>query len=307
MKLIKPTDSNHWLKMRAENINSSEVAALFGLSPYQTEFELWHRKKNKEVVILKGNDRMTWGNRLESAIALGVAEDHNLDVKPFKDYGLIEEDRTGSSFDFAIYNKEGAAEGMLEIKNVDSLQYKDKWIIEDGEVVEAPAHIELQVQHQLLVTGFEYAHIAALVGGNRVTMLKRKKNEKIIALIKSKIKKFWESVDSNTPPSPDFVKDANFISELYCASEPGSVLDAEGDANIEKLVIAYQEAAAGEKEFAAQKKAAKAQLLIAIGDHEKVMSSKFSISAGITAPSEIAAYTRKGFRNFRVYKKKGKK
>jgi predicted phage-related endonuclease len=44
-----PNDKNHWLELRSQNINSTESACLFGISPYITEFELYHRKQTKEI------------------------------------------------------------------------------------------------------------------------------------------------------------------------------------------------------------------------------------------------------------------
>lgn len=76
------TDKQEWLKKRLDDITSTEVSALFGLSPYSTEFELWHRKKSREVVELASNERMVWGSRLESAIAGGIASDQGWEVSP---------------------------------------------------------------------------------------------------------------------------------------------------------------------------------------------------------------------------------
>ena len=42
-----------------------------------------------------------------------------------------------------------------------------------------------------------------------------------------------------------------------------------------------------------------------IGEAEKVLASGYSISAGIVAPCEVA-YTREGYRLFKVTKKKEK-
>ena len=47
---IERTSEQAWLQQRAKDVTSTEVSALFGLSPYMTEFELWHRKANAEIV-----------------------------------------------------------------------------------------------------------------------------------------------------------------------------------------------------------------------------------------------------------------
>lgn len=294
------TDKQEWLKKRLDDITSTEVSALFGLSPYATEFELWHRKKSREVVELASNERMTWGSRLESAIAGGIASDQGWDVVPLKEYLRLPELRMGSSFDFKI-----VPDGILEIKNVDSLAFASSWL-NDGDTTEAPPHIELQVQHQLAVSGLSYAYIGALVGGNTVHLIKRTPNEKVIARIKSRVSQFWESIESNTPPEPDFKKDASFIASLYKHAEPGSIYDATSDSEIISLVDEYQRAGEIEREAKERKDAAKAQILMRVSDAEKVTGDTFTISLGIVGPARIE-YDREAYRNFRIFNKKGKK
>lgn len=318
MKAITPDNHEHWLKLRSEDVTSTECSSLFGLSPYMTEFELWHRKKNQEIVTLEETERMRWGNRLEAAIANGIAEDQSWTVKPFKDYARNEELRAGSSFDFIILSDEITSKkdglthikdclpiGLLEIKNVDALQFKEKWVIEDGQVVEAPPHIEIQVQHQLMITGFQVAYIGALVGGNSVGLIRRTPQENIISQIKSKITKFWDSIENNQPPAPDFERDADFISSLYDNAEPGKTMDVCKDEEMMDLVAKYKDATAMEKAAATAKQAAKAQILTKIGDAEKIFGDSFTISAGVVGPAQVA-YERKGYRNFRVHFKKNK-
>ena len=63
------TDKQSWLENRLLDVTSTEVSALFNLNPYQTEFELYHQKKDKVVVAISDNERMAWGRRLEDSIA----------------------------------------------------------------------------------------------------------------------------------------------------------------------------------------------------------------------------------------------
>ena len=202
-------DKEKWLKLRSQDITSTEAAALFGLSPYMTVFELWHLKKSGDIVSIEENERMKWGSRLEATIAEGIAEDNGWQVSPFKEYMRLTDLKMGSSFDYKIEDN-----GILEIKNVDSLVFNNKWIVDEA-ITEAPAHIELQVQHQLAVSDLEYAYIGALVGGNTVHLIKRTRSEKIITNLKNKVEEFWNSIEANKPPAPDFEKDASFIACLY--------------------------------------------------------------------------------------------
>lgn len=310
MKLHSYETKEQWLKMRTEVITSTEVSALFNFNPYITKFELWHQKKNKEIVLLEDDERMRWGNRLEAPIAEGVAEDQGWMVHPFKDFATHDEIRAGSSFDYLIAvpngNNTDTIEGLLEIKNVDWLQVRDKWLIEDGEVIEAPPHIEIQVQHQMMITGHPFCYIAALQGGNKVHLIRRTPNKSIIDSIKTKVIRFWNSIDNGIEPSPDWERDADFISKLHSYAEPGKTMDAK-DKEIDELANEYKALREKEKAAGDAKKAVKAKILTLIGDNEKVFGENYTISARMLSPSWIEAYERAGKRDFRMYFKKEKK
>ncbi|WYK04376.1 hypothetical protein DWF04_015295 [Cereibacter sphaeroides f. sp. denitrificans] len=54
----------------------------------------------------------------------------------------------------------------------------------------APPHSELQVQHQLLVSGRQWAVIVVLVGGNDLRVTVRTRNEIIIQKIRDRVAAF---------------------------------------------------------------------------------------------------------------------
>lgn len=297
---ITPTDDKHWHELRSRVITSTDIAALFGISPWLTEFELWHRKKNATIVTLEPNTRMVWGTRLERSIAEGIAEDYKLSIRPMKEFIQIPAWRMGSSFDYAI-----DPDGILEVKNVDSLAYKDGWLL-DGDNVEAPPHIEIQGQFQMLVSGRNHLMLGALVGGNRVTLIKREPDLQIHEAIKAKVAAFWESIDANREPEPNFKEDAKFIARLNSYAEPGKVMNASGDAKLAGLVRDYKEWGEKSESAKAEKDGIKAQILTLIEDSEKVIGDGYTISAGVKPPTLIEAYERKGFRDFRIFMSKKK-
>lgn len=305
------TTPEDWLKLRTQDVTSTESAALFGMSPYATEFELWHRKKSGDVGEPFDSERMKWGRRLQDSIARGIAEENDLVAEPITDYMRHDGSRMGASFDWhgrmvAVDQSSPAMiisqYGLLEIKNVDSLVYARKW-----SETEAPAHIEIQLQHQLEVIGYEWGWIVALVGGNRAVILKRNRNRDVGAAIRKKIDAFWASIEANTPPAPDFTRDAETIARLYGFAEPGKVLEARDHVRLNELAKEYAQFSAQAKMAEEARKAVKAEMLTLIGDAEKALIDGGTISAGVVGPTEIAAFTRKGYRNFLVnFKREGK-
>lgn len=302
--IIKPESQEAWHGLRAQDITSTESSALFGLSPYATHFELWHRKKNKEIVMIDDNERMRWGRRLQDAIAYGIAEDNGWECEPMSEYMTIPQIKMGSSFDFRMIDDRNRI-GMLEIKNVDYLVFRDKWLVNDDGSIEAPEHIEIQLQHQLHVSEYEWGVIGVLVAGNQPKVLIRERDHEVGNAIESRIRAFWKSIEENKEPKPTFPPDAEFVSKLYGYAEPGKVLNAIGNADILKLCQQYKEASQREKEASEDKQTAKAQLLMLMGEHEKCLLDGYGISAGMVGPAEIA-YTRDGYRSFRVTEKKVK-
>lgn len=298
------TSTEDWLKLRTRDVTSTESAALFGLSPYVTPFELWHRKKAGNIVEVEPNERMKWGTRLQDSIAAGIAADEKWIISKRAEYQRLPEQRIGASFDFAIMGGKGE-EGLLEIKNVDPLAMRDGWLVEDEEI-EAPPHIEMQVQHQLLVSGLPYAYIGALVGGNRTVLIRREPIPSIIQDIVTRTEEFWASVDANKAPKPDFSKDSKFVAKLYSQVRPGRVANVEKDEEIAGMIGAYRRHKTRIERAEAAREEIKARILTKLGDAEKAVGKGFSISMGEVKPTRVEAYDRAGFRMFRVNVPKSK-
>lgn len=300
MKFVEftPASKDEWLQLRTKDVTSTEVSALFNLSPYATEFEIWHRKKEGTILEIESNDRMIWGTRLEASIASGIAEDRGWEIRPMKEYCRLAELRMGSSFDYEIPSENA----ILEIKNVDSLMFDRSWE-QDGIEILAPAHIELQVQHQLAVTGKEKAFIGVLVGGNRLEVLERPRNESVILKIKDRVAAFWKSIDDNRPPEPNFVKDAEFIVSLYQSASKGKVLDGQQDESLTEKAEQYLKLGGEIKTLIEQRDAIKAEILMKIEDAEKVVGQGFTISAGVIAGGHVE-FDREPYRNFKINLKK---
>lgn len=319
-QIIAPESREHWLTLRAQDLTSTDIAALFGMSPYKTKFELWHEKRAGDPVRIAPNDRMRWGSRLESSIAEGIAEDRGWTIRPFKEYLRDDELRIGSSFDYRVAALDhsgnpyhGDRDAILEIKTVDALAFRNGWKITD-DFIEAPDHIELQVQHQMLVSGLRRAYIGVLIGGNDVRILEREADDGVHAAIRAKAVEFWRSIADNTPPDPVMPADAAAVIRLNSYAEPGRLFDARGNASIASRIAEYHRLKREAADIADIADTIKAELLVEIGDAERVMADGFTISAGMVADSPGTLVTadmvgqyvggRRGFRNFRVTSKK---
>ena len=310
-KTIPVTNKQDWLENRLLDVTSTEVSCLYNLSPYMTEFELFHQKKNKHLVELEDNQRMFWGRNLESAIARGAAENMGWDIEKFDVY-MTNDNRLGSSFDYKI-NSPSEGTGILEIKNVDGAAYRSKWI-DDGTKIEAPPFIELQLQHQMEVANIDWGYIVALVGGNDQKIIYRKRDREIGKSITKKVKAFWERVKTNTPPEIDYLKDSEYIIKtLNNQADTGVILSADED--MDKLIDEYDLVNKEYKSLEKTRDAIKAQILDLSQNASKIISVNGTISCGMSKPNKgklitqdmVGTYQnpRKGYRMFRFNSPKG--
>ena len=306
------TDKQSWLENRLLDVTSTEVSALFNLNPYQTEFELFHQKSEKIAVNIDDNERMAWGRRLEDSIAREFAERNKFKVESFDVYMRNPETRMGSSFDYKITSEKEPM--ILEIKNVDSLQYRSKWIEHDEYTIEPPEHIGLQLQHQLEITGYNVGYIVALVGGNTMKVVRSERDPRIGKLLRGKVENFWERIKLGVPPDVDYTRDAQYIMKNLCnQADAGLVLTA--DENMDKLIDEYNAINREYVSLGKQKDAVKAKILERSNNASKIVSVNGTVSCGMSKESKgklitqemVGTYQnpRKGYRMFRFNQPKG--
>jgi putative phage-type endonuclease len=263
--------------MRVQDITSTDVSVLFGVSPYKSALQLWAEKKNKQIIQIEENERIFSGRVLEPSIAIGAAEKWGWKIAKADRYVRLPEHRIGSSFDYIIDNGKDVAASMLEIKNVDGFQYWEKWIERDG-IVEPPPHILFQLQHQLLVAGVPKGYIVALVGGNKWVKIEQEADEKVHQAILKVVAEFWRTIEANEEPAIDWNKDADFICSRYSSWRENETLDMTED--VAALAKEYNDALKAVKAAELEKTKAKAKILSQIGEANKVKGDAFTISRG---------------------------
>jgi predicted phage-related endonuclease len=231
-EILRPETEEAWLAMRREVVTSTAATALFELSPYLTEFQLYHAMKSKLDLPFEPNERMLVGSRMQDFAADEVAREHDWEVWRADEFVLIPEIRMGSSFDYRIRDKE-RGEGLLEIKAVDWNIHRNTWVDE-----EAPEHIEIQLQHQLEVYDkFEWGVIVAFTGIYEKHLYFRDRDREFGAAIVNRVMKFWADVDAGNEPDPDFGRDGPTIKALFKGGP--EALDRTQDQEFNALLAKY--------------------------------------------------------------------
>ena len=69
MTVSQAQDHDAWLKVRNTGIGGSDAAAIMGLNPYKSPYELWLEKTGQaEAPDLSGNQFIYWGKKNEANI-----------------------------------------------------------------------------------------------------------------------------------------------------------------------------------------------------------------------------------------------
>ena len=252
MAIINVRDQKHWHELRSQHIGGSDIAALFGLSPYSSRWQLWMEKSGKlPPEDISGNKAVQAGTFLESGIANWAAHRWSMDLAKVNDYYTVDDcPGMGASFDYIANN--GAP---VEIK-WSARGYG--WNYNGEEIDEAPENYLLQVQHQLACTTSDHAWLVALID-DEPRRMKIPRNDNIIDAIKHEIKLFWKSIDEGKEPEPDYATDVAAITKLMGTLPKSDVVLDDADA---PLFAAYKAAKEEEKVAAARADEAKAALLM---------------------------------------------
>jgi len=255
MTAITVRDDAHWRRLRAAHVGASEVASLFGLSPYLTHWQLWMIKSGRlPEPDLDDVAHIRTGKHFEPAIAAYAADKFGMTLRKVRRY--LSDDTVesmGASLDY-----EQIGTGTLIPTEIKWSVRGDGWDYEGDVITQAPEQNLLQVQQQIACAGADRGQVIAYVGNDARRMIVPRR-ENIIEMIRVKIAEFWDSVQAGTEPEPDFVADAESIS-LLAYLNPLCEVDLSGDAEAEEWAHEHvaQKAVAKAADDAA--KAAKAKI-----------------------------------------------
>lgn len=303
-KIFKFATEEEWLAARKEDVTSTDMAALLGLSKFKSRFALWHEKKTGiEANEFVENERTKWGKRLQNVIAHGICEDEGWTGE---DLGLFyirdEKLKMACSLDVKVECPVRGT-GLLEVKNVGGDAFAASWT-ED----EAPAYYEIQLMQEMHLArragiDISWGAIGALVGGNKPKLYFRDYDPEIGAMFDAEAEKFWLSIEDGEEPKPDYAIDGAMLAKIRGAVVEKNTIDISTNNRVYELIEEYGRGGDLEKEGKAIKDAAKQEMLDIIGNADKALFNGGSITAGMVAGAEVS-YFREPYRNFRVNKKK---
>lgn len=268
---------DEWLSLRKGRIGASQIGVLFDCHPHLSKYALWMVLSGRIPEPEVGGDRPEAGLRFERAAAEWIAEQEGWEVKPFPGYAVHDTiEGLGASPDFEIL---AVPRGLLEVKWSDWLVHKRQW---GGE---PPAHILIQLQAQLCVTGYSWGAVGCVVGGNERHVYRFERRPKIIAEIERRVDEFWQSIrDGREPPVDGSDSTAAAIKALYPGDDgDDEPVDMRGDNELPELCASYQAFAAQRKEAEGHEQVYRNAIMAKVGEHRTVFCDGWTIRRSVTA------------------------
>ena len=216
-RLVSTKDLSHtdWLAVRNTGIGGSDAAAACGLNPYMSMLELWLIKTGRmnpdlsDGLMENAYSPLYWGKELEPLVAKFYTAKTGNKVRRVK--AVLQHSDADKSFMLANldYTVNKSEIGVLEIKTAGEHGAK---LWRNG----VPLYVTCQVQHQLAVTGKQLAHVCVLICGHESRVFEIKRDEFLIEQLVNLERRFWDYVESDTPPPADASESAaKAIAKLY--------------------------------------------------------------------------------------------
>ena len=265
-----------WVRFRDTGIGGSDVAAIMGISKYRSPVEVWGEKTGRiPRPDLSEKEAVEWGNRLEDVIRRKFREAHpELKVMAFN-ATLVSKERpwAHANLDGRLRDESGRW-GILEIKTVGNGRAHD-W--DDG----VPDYYLAQVTHYMAVTGWTYAYVAALIGGNHYVEFRVERDEGDVAMVSKAVDDFWHNyVETGaTPMLVGIESEAKAMYQLHPEGDGAAVVsDPKARELLNDMASEYERLRKAEAEAKSEKNAVAAQMRMVVGDNKTVSSDVYAVT-----------------------------
>lgn len=250
-----------WLSERMKGIGGSDASIILGLNKWKSPFQLW-MEKTGQVEAEPAGLAARLGRELEQLVAKMFEEETGLKVRR-RNAILV-----NSQNPFMIANIDRLIVGErvgLECKTTSAFKSGD-W--KNGEI---PFEYYCQCQHYMEVTGFKKWWIAVLIGNQQFTYKLLERDEPFIQGLIAAERKFWDCVQTMTPPDPDgSAACGEFLDKRFADCMPGSIMNLPVEAS--EILNQYEKAKDAEKAAKEQKEAAENRIKLLLGETESALS-----------------------------------
>jgi putative phage-type endonuclease len=277
-------------------ITATEIAAVMGLSPWQSRFSLWHKKAGLPSPPFEPSPAMEWGTRLEPAVAGKFIDEHPEWISgtagTFQHHERTWQRATPDQLLYpcaAASDREGATDiageptALLEVK---TSPFGDDW--DNG----VPAHYRAQILWQLDTLGLTTCHVALLVSGHDYREYVVDYDATDAELMRKAAREFLDDVANDVRPPID-TSDVTYQT-VRRQAEGRDDVDVEIPA---AMAVRYEDAQDAIKAAEAELTGAKSEVLDAIGNGYRAVVGERRIAYRTVKPDgttkALQPYTRK--------------
>ena len=217
-----------WLAVRKQGIGSSDAGAAVGLNPYKSQLELWLEKTGRDATLPKIDPQdeespAYWGNVLEPIVAWHYSKRSGNRVRRIN--AVLQHPDPKLPWMLANIDREVIGTDDVQILECKTAGINGARFWKEG----VPEYVQLQVMHQLAVTGKQAADVAVLLGGQHLEIHRIERNDSLIARLIDLERLFWDYVVSDTPPPADGSASAEQALRCLYPQDSGQSVDFSQD------------------------------------------------------------------------------
>lgn len=228
LRLVKTTslDRDQWLEVRKGGIGSSDAAAAVGLHPYKSQLQLWMEKTGRDggLPVVDPNDDqnpMYWGTLLEPIVAAHYTKRSGHRVRRVN--AVLQHPE--HPWMRANLDREVVGAPDVQILECKTAGIHGSRLWREG----VPEYVQLQVMHQLAVTGKQAADVAVLIGGQELQVFRIERDAAMIAQLIALEQQFWWYVEQDKEPPADGSDSAELALRSLYPRDCGTTLDLRQD------------------------------------------------------------------------------
>ena len=228
LKLVRTQDlsRDEWLTVRRQGIGSSDAAAAVGLNPYKSQLQLWMEKTGRDgaLPVVDPNDDqspMYWGTLLEPIVAAHYTRRSGHRVRRIN--AVLQHPQY--PWMLANIDREVVGAPDVQILECKTAGIHGARLWRDG----VPEYVQLQVMHQLAVTGKQAADVAVLLGGQELQVFRIERDDTLIAQLVALEQQFWGYVERDQQPPADGSASAELALRCLYPRDSGTTLDFSTD------------------------------------------------------------------------------
>lgn len=314
LRLVETKDlpREDWLEVRKSGIGGSDAAAAVGLSPYMSPLELWMIKTGRDANLPRpdANDTTApvyWGTLLEPIVAASYSKQTGNRVRKIN--AVLQH----PTIPFMLANIDREVVGNRDVQLVECKTAGEHGARFWREGV--PEYVQIQVQHQLAVTGKAAADVAVLLCGQKLEVHRIERDDELIARLILLESAFWRCVTSDTPPPADGSESADrALRCLYPGT--GGTVDFTDDRRLSSVFADLMSVRADIEQRETQEASLRQTIVQAMGEADRAIFETGSVSfkrsrdgSGVDLKRLLAdrpefasqyAITKPGSRRFRV-------